>query len=333
MSKVIKTNGKHKTHKPKPQYNFVTEYSTNFNILPAHLFHPIVYTHLKDFPRGLTQRNEYMKKFFPMNGQPTDLEISLATSRKKSAAIRVAVNLIQKSRHLFRTLLHHMRSKHLDKANDLDLLTMEFPKKPVYIIDWSARKSYVFEAQTLMKDITLRITNHDGFFEYSQPPRNPFTNLPLTQSQMISVWNSISDAGIIVSSAFSLFRKAAYDINTFTLENASFLRLHALRATMKQSDAYDYLDRMTDFINFAYESESIDCKINAFRLVMREYPNHPLIIKWRDLCYRYYSAEILFCGNAIKIRQEKEAALDDSYELLDSQIVIIRLRDAHLNAV
>lgn len=334
MSKVIKANGKHKNHKPKTQYNFAYDYSTNFNILPARLFHPIVFIHLKDFPRSLRERFDFMKKFFPLSAPPTEQEITLANSKKKSLAIRAAVNLIQKHRHLFRILLHHMRAKRLNSANSTDLLTMEVPKKLVCIVDWSAKKSYIFEAQTLMKDITLRITNHDGFFEDSQPPRNPYTNTPLTQSQMISVWNSISHAGIIVSSAFSLFRKARYCMKTFTLENSAFLKLHALRTTMKDPAAYDYVDRMTDFIYFAYESESIDCDMNAFRFAMREYPNHVILLKWRDVCYRYYSADILHSGNTVKIRQIKDYALDDSYELLDSQVIFTRLMQAHLtNAV
>ena len=333
MPKVIKANGK--AHKYKKSYNFFTEHSTNFNVLPARIFHPIIYTHLKDFPRSLSQRFDYMKKFFPVSGAMTlmqDEEITLATSKKKSLAIRAAVNLIQRHRHLFRTLLHHMRAKRLSSANSTDLLTMEIPKKPVYIVDWPARKSYVFEAQTLMKDITLRITNHDGFFEDSQPPRNPFTNTPLTQSQMISVWNSISHAGIIVSSAFSLFRKARYCIKIFNLENSVFLKLNALKATMKDPSAYDYVDRMTDFIHFAYESESIDCDTTAFRFAMREYPNHVILLKWRDLCYRYYSADILHSGNTARITQIKDYALDDSYDLLDSQVIFTRLFLAHAQA-
>jgi hypothetical protein len=267
-----------------------------------------------------------------MQMQYKEEEITLATSKKKSLAIRAAVNLIQKHRHLFRILLHHMRAKLLSSANSTDLLTMEIPKKPVYIVDWSARKSYVFEAQTLMKDITLRITNHDGFFEDSQPPRNPFTNTPLTQSQMISVWNSISHAGIVVSSAFSLFRKARYCMKIFALENSTFLKLNALRTTMKDPSAYDYVDRMTDFIYFAYESESIDCHMSAFRFAMREYPNHTILLKWRDLCYRYYSADILHSGNTVRITQIKDYALDDSYELLDSQIIFTRLLHLHAHA-
>ena len=38
------------------------EYNTNFNILPSNLFHPIVYFHLKEFPRNFLKRAFYLKR-------------------------------------------------------------------------------------------------------------------------------------------------------------------------------------------------------------------------------------------------------------------------------
>jgi hypothetical protein len=172
--------------------------------------------------------------------------------------------------------------------------------------------------------------NHDGLFENPQVPRNPFTNQPLTQSQIISVWNSIFSTGIYTSSAFALFRKARYDINRFILENSTYLKLNALSKTMKDPNCYDYRDRLGDFITFAYNQESLDCRINVYIYAMHKYPKHPLLKRWADACYKYYEASILYTGPLQN--EKKEDILDYTIDLINCESQLVRLYESIIDS-
>jgi len=311
------------------------EYNTNFNILPSNLFHPIVYFHLKEFPRNFLERNAHLESRYPLYSpiagmlSTPNTSVSFCWSKEKSLALRNAVKRIMRARFLFRKLLHHARTKKLSKVNTTDLYTGEVPKKPINITDWKGQHIYTFEAQTLMKDITLRLTHHDGFFEFTQPPRNLFTNEPLTQSQIIGVWNSLNEAGIPVSTAFVLFRRSRYNLDKYVRENIVFLKITALRNIMNTPSCYDYNERMLDFIKYSYHVESIDCDLSIYKFVMYNKPDHSIILKWKKLCYRYYESEILYQGNTIKIDQIKDGVLDDTYELLENETALRNFKNLY----
>lgn len=320
---------------PRPRHGHFWFSDTGFNILPKTLFHPAIASHLTQIPLSMTKRISYLEENFPVRDPAphlpavTDIDW-FKWSKLKSATIRKAVMKITKARQLFKKLVHHYRTRRLTTANIEDIFTTEVPKRPVYIVDWASKQRYTFEAHTLMRDLTCRLMNHDGLFENPQPPRNPFTNQPLTQSQIISIWNSISSAGIYTSSAFALFRKARYDLPRFLLENSSYLKLNALSKTMKDPSSYDYRDRMADFISFAYDQESLDCRIHAYIYAMHHYPKHPLLKRWADACYKYYEATLLYTGTLLN--EKKDYVLDYTLDLINCESQLTRLYDAVLDS-
>ena len=209
-----------------------------FNILPTHALQYLISIYADILPLNYTNRHIYIQKHFPMSSPFAGITpyfnlpmapISTGWSKDKSIEMRRAVGYIMRHRFAFKKLLNHMRFKRLQRANEDDIVTGEVPKHSVQIVSWTEKRVYTFEAYTLMKDITERLLHHDGFFEDPQSPRNPFTNIPLTQSQIISAWNSISRAGIPVSSAFTLFRNSRFIMKKFMEENTTFLKLLSLR--------------------------------------------------------------------------------------------------------
>ena len=320
---------------PRPSHGHFWFTDTGFNILPKHIFHPAIASHLTQIPVSLSARISYLEANFPMRDPAphlpakTDLDW-FKWSKLKSTVMRKAVSAIVKARWHFRILLHAYRTTKLRAANTEDIFTVEVPKRPIYIVDWQSKQKYAFEAHTLMKDITCRLMTNEGVFENPQNPRNPFTNQPLTQSQMISVWNSISLAGIYTSSAFALFRKARYSIPRFSLENVNYLKCNALFKTMKDTSCYDYRDRMADFIAYAYDQESLDCRINAYHYAMSQYPKHPLLKRWADLCYKYYEVSILYLTTPTILRTKRNALLDESLNLINCENQVIRLYNLSL---
>jgi hypothetical protein len=304
-----------------------------FNILPDKYFHPVLQNILDFLPIGLKERNQYIEKHFPFHSPfagipqfiiPKQL-YSEIWSKEKSAAIRRSVAKIMRFRFLFRRFLHKWRFSRIKLANTDDLVTSEPPKKPVYIVDWSRRQAHVFEAQTLMKDITARLHHHDGLFEEPQPPRNPFTNTPFTLNQTISVWNSISEAGIAVSSAFTLFRKSRFSYVTFLDENSLYLKLNAHRKTFQEESSYDYKERMLDFIHLCYTAETLEYNAAAFTHILYSEPKNHVIQKWKRLCEKYHEADIIYFNHPEKAKDIKEDVLDDTYEILSSQNYIVSL--------
>jgi hypothetical protein len=319
---------------PSPPITHFLRPEKRFNILPTTALNYLIGIYADIMPLNYTRRHYYIHKHFPIASPFAGSSnlfnlplppISTGWSKEKSVAIRRAVAYIMRHRFAFKKLLAHMRFKRLQKANEEDLVTGEIPKHLVQVVSWSEKRVYNFEAYTLMKDITERLLHHDGLFEDPQLPRNPFTNIPLTQSQIISAWNSISRAGIPVSSAFTLFRNSRFNMKKFMEQNLTFLKLNSLRRTFKEAKSYDYTERMLDFIEYAYNSESIDCSINAFKNALKNYPNHHLIKKWAVLCERYYEPDILYAGSQPTIHRMKEDVLDDTFEILHLQRELISL--------
>jgi hypothetical protein len=314
---------------PRPTHHHFWSSKTQFNILPSHLFHPAISSHLTQIPTNLRERHRYLDEEFPLRDPaphiPVIEEISWFNwSKLKSITIRKAIAFILKKRFLYKKLVHHWRVKKLVASNVDDIFTLEPPKKPVSVIDWASKKKYIFEAQTLMRDITCRLMNTDGIFENPQYPRNPFTNISFTQSQMISIWNAIFSYNIYVSSAFTLFRKARYCLHRFELENSNILKLNALSITMKTPSCYDYRDRMLDFIAYAYADSADTCNLYAFKYAMTHYPDDSLLKEWATLCYKYYESEILYINVPAVLATRKNSILNKTHRLIDKENTLVR---------
>lgn len=246
------------------------------------LFHPRIY--------------KLIEWCFPclVKGQHVPTSVSIYWSYEHILMIKRHLAPLLKMKFLFKILLHHWRSRRLKILNQEDVATMAVPKKPVYIVHWPTSSSHVFEAATLMRDITGRLQTHDGVFDTPMPPRNPFTNSPLTQAQCISVWNQIYGSGIYVSSAFTCFRQAGWNLPRFCLEYLHPIKLHAFRKTMSDPQHVDYIDRMLDFIEYVHEKYDVDCDTWAYKRMLANCPKNRLLKQWAALCKKFYEATILY---------------------------------------
>ena len=108
----------------------------------------------------------------------------------------------------------------------------------------------------------------------------------------------------------------------FTIEHFTYLKLNALKKTMNEPNSYDYKDYMIDFASNAYFQESVVFDSAAFSYCMEKFPQHPLLLQWKQLCYRFYEAGILYGANA---KAMKDEILDDTVDLLDLQRQFISL--------
>jgi hypothetical protein len=164
-------------------------------------------------------------------------------------------------------------------------------------VDWLNRYKYQFEAATLMKDITIRLLNHDSFFDEPQAPRNLLTNLPFTLSQIISVWNQLGMTKERASWAFTCFEHSAFAIRRFATEYRIPLQLHALRTTMSDLSNIDTQDRMMDFIQYQHEQSNRPFSRLPYLYGVNYAHDTNIIQQWRAQCLQFYEAHIKFLHN------------------------------------
>ena len=310
-----------------------------FNIFPSNTF-PKKIEAILAFMKGITlkDRQIYVRNFLKNpHFNPIDkklYETSMNTFWTGSSSgqtieilLKAHIKIIVCLRACFRRFLHIWRSTRLQAINTEDIVTMEVPKDPIYIVDWTGKNpsKSVFESSTLMRDITLRLLHHDGFFDCSQEPRNPYTNLPLTQGQLISVWIQLARSKATASSAFTGFRQVRWDLYKYVVEYALQLQLHAFRTTMRNPMHPDYKDRMSDFIHFCYDQEDVEYPKSVFDNALVKSPSHRLLKQWSELCILYYEATYIFGKSPYKIVKIQE-------DVLDKSIFLIR-RHKELNAI
>ena len=88
------------------------------------------------------------------------------------------------------------------------------------------------------------------------------------------------------------------------------LKLNALRKTMKNPGHYDYIDRMIDFIQYAYEMNSETCDIVTYKNALKYNKDNSIIRGWETLCRSYYETSIVYINNAERFKE----ITDDLFE-------------------
>ncbi len=87
---------------------------------------------------------------------------------------------------------------------------------------------------------------------------------------------------------------------------------------MHQS-CYDSKERLLDFIDLAYELENIRCFLLKYKNLLNISPEHLHLQRWRNLCIRYYEAEIRHENNYDKKREIQNKIWDETIPLIREQ--------------
>jgi hypothetical protein len=221
------------------------------------------------------------------------------TKAEVNEAMRLAF-LNESVRRRLKTLVKHWRRSKMSRANEEDLITIERPKKEVIIYDWSALKTYHFEASTILRCITRRILNHDVLFIQPLEPVNPYTNVPLTLGNMQSVIEQLRGHGLS-HWALEALRSTQYDWATFKITHERALQIDALKKTFLELTG-ETRDLVFDFIESEYSIYGIDFDGALYKWALARAPNTPHIEGWRKLCYTYYYSAILYKDIPIKAK-------------------------------
>ncbi len=269
---------------------------------------------------SVEQQNWFLQTWSnPPFGKAEDWSGSNFWSLEKVEQIERAIFKTNRLRGILRRFLNRWRISRFQKVNEEDLFTCEIPKYPVQVVDWSSKSIWVFEAHSLMRDITNRLLHHDGLFEVPLAPRNPYTNLPLTASQTISVWSQLMRYPVPGSLPFTAYRASRMNLNNFRFEHRIYLAIHALRKTFEDITFYETKEKMLDFIELAFERQGIDVNMDEYEFVINRFPNTEQLQKWKHLCEKYHEFEIKYADFDTARAKAHDKLFVQTYPLLHQQ--------------
>ena len=175
------------------------------------------------------------------------------------------------------------------QINTEDIVTMEVPKKPVYVINYNERCTYVYEADTMRRSINTRLLLSDWMFESPQYPINPLSNEPFTTGQLISIYNQMKTYGCF-SWIFDRFKACGFSLKVFRLRFKQQLKLEAIESHFKNEPA-----NSKETIFDLFEANAInygvsDAGIEKFKTFYNLYPNSNYNRRLNPLVMQYYIA-------------------------------------------
>lgn len=190
-------------------------------------------------------------------------------------------------------LVNAWKRRHMKIINDIDLVTQEIPKKPVYLLDWPTKTTYQFEASTILRDSINRLMNHDMMILEPLKPRNPFTNSDLTYGACLSLHKQLRNTGVThwiweayASSNFSIVK---------LLKNFEVPMKHnCLDIVLKDPTDPNTLEFALDFILGEYTHHSIENPPSEWLIlnVLATQWHTSGIKGWVDLCRIFWRAQI-----------------------------------------
>jgi len=194
----------------------------------------------------------------------------------------------QQFRWKMKRLIHRWRVLRLRQINTTDIATMEEPKDPIYLYDWSEKCKYIFEVKTILMDVLEKLQYAVELFPKPVNPRNPFTNRPLTLGQIHFLLQEIQRRG---QSHWILgaFREGKYSLLFLQTVYFNPLKVNALKRIFKNPTDDICVDIVYDFILAEYEyHKTPSVSIRMWSWYLENRPNLPQIVSWRELSYKYY---------------------------------------------
>jgi hypothetical protein len=221
--------------------------------------------------------------FLGAHGFPSFLR-DFRSSLKKNARVRVAMRKL---------LLKWLGFKKMKPANREDICTIEVPTRPVYVADWAHRTYYVFDVNTILRDITERLLLSDIFFVMPSYPRNPYTNTAFTLAQLLSIKAQLRNYGR-TNWLFEAFCASSFCLVTLKKKYELPLKYSALNRYFHNISDANYIATMIDFIENEHIEHNIPFKKPLYLWALEHYAMSDIMIKWRRLCYRYYEMIFLY---------------------------------------
>jgi hypothetical protein len=192
------------------------------------------------------------------------------------------------------TLMAWRYRRYAARASPMDPITLDPIRVPVRILDYNAKRMFVFEASALNKLVRQALLFQQYSIAEPQTPRNPYTNLPFSYGQLIGLHRQLAQSGC-VSQEFHMWRAVEFCLERFKLHMEGWLTLHAKREELYNLDSADGIEMLGDFIVGCLEDLGRLPNITLERLVwdaVQMFPEHPFLCKLRSLCLREIEGDL-----------------------------------------
>jgi hypothetical protein len=174
--------------------------------------------------------------------------------------------------------------------NTEDPFTLNVPNQPISIYDQKAKGCFVFEARPLMRSMESYLFQNDWLFPQPQNPKNVFTNLPFTNSQLIKIFYEFRKYGAI-SWAFEAYRKCNWDIDKFYEIYKTALEIEGLKAILRNPSCNEFQTLLREFVEDHYldYGKNFTTNLDTVYWAIDNEPRHEYIQKWVQLFEKYYT--------------------------------------------
>lgn len=193
----------------------------------------------------------------------------------------------QQMRQAFRRLLNRWLTKRLRPTNEEDLMTGEIPKVPITIVAWAERRTYLFEASTILRDMCSRLLQHDYLFAKFSKPRNPYTNLELTPAQFFSVVKQLRAAGHtnwLIEGLYTL----QYDMGRFKEQFSEAVKIQIINNQFKNLKSEETIDIIHEFIEDQHEEHGASFNPLLYRWGLANAHDLLRMKLWTRKCKEYH---------------------------------------------
>jgi len=207
-------------------------------------------------------------------------------------------HMFTKNQQLRRTLhkfLIRVRIRIMDKrivgAEDL-VTTVAIPKKDlVSVYDIKARNKYLFHTNTIARMMSSSLQYSSWGIPNPKPPTNPYTNVPWSYTQCMSITSQIirNQAQYHRAPAYNLlgFRSCNYNMTTFAYRYRNHLRIQAATSLFKDNTSAEAQEIYDEIIDFMFEDVPNTQRVPLRLLKHRGFPA-TITKQWDDLVIAYF---------------------------------------------
>lgn len=196
-------------------------------------------------------------------------------------------------------LRHRLAESHRRNTDLTDLCTtLEIPEKArVTIYDLPNHKAYYFHYQTIQKLICNSLLFQQYGIANPLYPKNPYTNLPWSHAQMISIhqqiWERTGYHGRLPNNYIIEFQRKAFCTQTFRKKNLRHLAIAAAESFFQKKYDADvqeiYLETLDDMYNDYFElRRSLFGRNTVVDLIIHDALPNEIQQKWDELVVSFW---------------------------------------------
>lgn len=203
-------------------------------------------------------------------------------------ACRLVIIKNQRIRVAFENLARRWIRSRIRPGNEEDLMTGEIPSNPIVLIDWGARRSYMFEPSTIYRDILTRLQmSYCAVFPKPMSPRNPYTNMDMTMGQVLSVVKQLRRRGMTHWTIEALY-SVQCNMKQFEYEMFYKLKQNLVKNIFTSYTSADSIELTLEFIEDQHTEHDQIYERSLYSWAIRNIPTHPLLCAWRTLAYQWH---------------------------------------------